>query len=261
MGKPAILFRFHKSFDVCAQNLDIIRKLNPGVPIHGLYGGFGGNKTVPKFLKERLDSLFAVPLDDPFYAWMHGDLCFRLWYKTVGHKFEFSHLFVIEWDWLYLKPLKKVYRKLQDGANYLTIADSYEGHLKHKWPWIRGHYRAQFMALVKMIRKEKPLDLKGMLFGICCGCVLCRPFLDKFIQRQIPSYCNDEVRLRLYSALFDIPVIDNGAMSCGLNKIDASGKIYNEKDIDRVLAKGGFALHAVRELIPGLLQKLSHANK
>ena len=65
MSRPHILFRFHKAFDVCAQNLELLRKLNPNTPIHGLYGGAGGVEALPPDFRERFDSLFALPFEDP----------------------------------------------------------------------------------------------------------------------------------------------------------------------------------------------------
>lgn len=82
----AIHFRFHKEFDVCLQNLNLLRRMNPDVPIHGMYGGFGGVQSLPQELIAKCDTMWALPFEDPLYNWMNGDLCTRWWFKDFGHR-------------------------------------------------------------------------------------------------------------------------------------------------------------------------------
>lgn len=80
-----ILFRFHRAYDVCLQNLIALKKLNPGCKIHGMYGGNDTLKSLPKELVREFTSLWRIPFDDRHYKWMNGDLCVRWWYKEKGN--------------------------------------------------------------------------------------------------------------------------------------------------------------------------------
>ena len=252
-----ILFRFHKAFDVCAQNLKLLRKLNPSTPIHGMYGGSGGLESLPQDLTSLMDSVWAIPLEDPYNNWKNGDICIRWWFKDHGHLYPFSHLVVVEWDMLYFKPLEGMFGPLQPDANYMSLVDKYQVMLESKWPWIQGSWKWQVDAILKQLEeKGSPVDIETLTFGVMGGCVLSRAFLEAFSKETVFGYSNDEVRMSIYAKALDIPVLDNGFYSDGNNMFDASveagGKGFNLETIRQVLAKGGKTVHPVREIIAGL---------
>lgn len=249
MPQPAILFRFHKAFDVCLQNVRHLRRLNPGVPIHGLYGGAGACKAVPTELAEALDSLYFLPFEDAAYNWKNGDICIRWWFKKRGVQLDFTHLCVVEWDLYYLKPLPELFDGLPEGVNWLALSGPYRKMVEEGWPWIQGFYQRAFDALVEEIGSEKPLDLESLSFGIYGGAVLCRPFLEALADRPVRSYCNDEVRATLYAHLFGTPIRDSGFLTDKRNLFNAENEEYTEADIARVRARDGNAIHPIRVLL------------
>jgi len=250
MPKPHILFRFHKSFDVCKQNIRLLRSMNPGTPIHGLYGGFGGLQSLPPDLTQLLDSLFALPFEDPQYNWQHGDICIRWWFKEKGKAFDFTHLCIAEWDMLYLRPLGEIYGGFERAANYVAISGTYRKMMDEEWVWICGSHKRRVESILEEINKEKSVDIATLLFGIFGGCVLCREYLERLAARIVRSYSNDEVRLSLYSALFGIPMIDNGILSDKRNMF-----FDTEIDIDKAIAWGAHIAHPVRQIIPDIEDK------
>lgn len=256
---PHILFRFHKNVDVCAQNIALLRAMNPGLPIHGLYGGFGGLQALPEDFAALFDTLYALPFEDPAYNWQHGDLCLRWWFKDFGHAQEFSHLYVAEWDMLYLHPLAQVYGDLQPDANYVSISNTYNGHIADKWPWIQGFYKWQVDGLLEQLTEQgMPVAIEELSFGAMGGCVICRKFFERYVERPVYSYSNDEVRLVLYSRAFGIPVLDNGFYSDKKSLINASVEAekngYQIEDIRRILSAGGRIIHPIRSVIDGLAE-------
>ncbi len=248
MTKPAILFRFHKAFDVCAQNLRLLRCMNPDVPIYGLYGGFGGVEAVPKLCTNLLDSLHALPYEDAHYNWMHGDICIRWWHKEHGHTHNFTHLCVVEWDWVHLKPLMQAYSGFMKQGNYIALSGSYQTLYDEGWTWISE----VFEWSVKQLVKDTGVDPTALSYGIFGGCALSRSFLDQYIERPISSHCNDEVRLSIYSKFFNEPINDAGFLSDKRNIVCASGSEYGLSEIKKAIEQGGSAVYPIRILIPEL---------
>jgi len=258
--RPLILFRFHKQFDVCLQNVWLLRKLNPAAALYGMYGGFGGAAAIPRELTEAMDGVYALPYEDPYYNWKNGDLCVRWWHKEIGHRLDFTHLCVAEWDMLYLKPMVDVFSGLAPDTNYVALSGSYTKLLAEGWPWIQGNCKGQVEALLRKLKEEeRAIVIEDLSFGIFGGCVLCRKFLDLYAQKSIPSYSNDEVRLALYADLFGIPMVDSGFLHDKRNKTNADGDggdVYGAAEVDEVIARGGNIIHPVRSLIEGLEKKL-----
>jgi len=250
-----ILFRFHKEPDVCGQNLALLRKMNPDVQIHGMYGGFGGVASLPKELCAMMDSVWALPFEDPLYNWMNGDLCTRWWFKDFGHQFDFTHLCTVAWDMLYLKPLDQVFPDLAPDTNYMSLSATYGELLDSGWPWIQGRFKSHIDALLKMFADEgHPVAIETLSFAMMAGSVMCRKFLERFAQRSAPSYSNDEVRMVLFSHVLGIPLLNNGFVTDGNNHLDASVAVgeagCGEAEVRGVLAKGGKVIHPVRQVIP-----------
>jgi hypothetical protein len=252
MPRPQILFRFHKNFPVCRQNLRLLRVLNPGVAIHGLYGGGGGEQAVQSSLRRLLDTLYALPFEDPQYNWQHGDICIRWWFKERGQALDFTHLAVVEWDFAYVRPITEIFGGFRRKANYVAISGSYHYMLREQWPWIMGRMEPVFQRLVKSLSKSGPLPLEQLKFGIFGGVVLCREFLERFAQDQVRSLCNDEVRLTLYSKLYGIPLVDSGLLNDLRHGFHRDGKPVRDAEIAQVLRRGGAGLHPVRNILPAL---------
>ncbi|MCB1558969.1 MAG: hypothetical protein KDJ50_08630 [Alphaproteobacteria bacterium] len=253
-----ILFRFHKNYEVCIQNLTIIKSLNPDIKIDGLYGGEDKIEDIPNSLKSLFDTLWTIPLDDPYYKWKNADLCVRWWYKEQGKALDFSHIIIWEWDLLALKPFEEIYPILKPDHNYATIFGDYKYAKEIDWHWISQTYFYDLECMEDSFKKKGyKFNLETLSFGLMGGTVLCRKFLENYIREHVSSYSNDELRLSVYSQAYHIPFLDNGIRSTPNNLLDANGKLFGEKEINEVLKDGGKVIHPIRELITNLEQKIS----
>lgn len=106
--KLAALYWFYKNLAVTANHFELLRSFNPDLPIFGLYGG--KRKPARRFrnrFKTRLDDWFESGWTDPNRKWIHGDLMLADWYQKRGHKFNWTHLAVVQWDMLVFTDLTK----------------------------------------------------------------------------------------------------------------------------------------------------------
>lgn len=252
-----ILYRFHKNFDVCIQNLGLLKKLNPGIPVHGMYGGNDDVSTLPPQLTGMFDTLWRIPMEDPWYKWMHGDLCARWWFKEHGHQHAFDHLYMIEWDMLFIRPLVNAYGALKADCNYGSIFGNCEQAKKDGWYWIKeqyGHALGSTLRILKGAGRE--VDFDNLDFAIMGGAVFCRKFMEMYAAQTVPSHSNDEARFAVYSAAFKIPLLDNTLIRDPRNRYNADNKEYSAADLDAVIAAGGNVLHPFRIVVDGLEKKL-----
>lgn len=257
MRKPIGLFRFHRAFDVCAQNIGILKAQNPDLSLYGLYGGGGGLESVPASLKDLFESVLALPYDDPAYNYKNGDLCVRRWFKEEGCRLDFTHLCVLEWDMLFLKSLAEIYQNFAEEALYLGLSGPYQKMVEEGWPWIQGVYAREVEDLLRYIGKhEKSIDPRMLSYGIFGGCVLPRRFLERLACQPVPSLTNDEVRLSFYAAAFDLPLRDVGFLTDKRNKTDMFEEGYAIPDLEDVLAKGGYEIHPWRRMAPDLWTRI-----
>lgn len=247
-----ILFRFHRDFAVCRNHIAIIRAYNPGIEIHGLYGG--PERDLKKASHLPFDSFFSVPLDDPYWKWLNGDLAIRWWYMEVGNKLRFDLVHVFEWDMVLLEPIEQRFANLTDGVALSGLRDMEE--VKDSWMWVaakRGRF--EWSALLHDV-KEKYAYKAAPLCGIFGGIMLSRTFLKRYAQAEIRSLCNDEVRVPLYAQAFGLPVHDTGLES---PLFSADRQPLSEKSVLESYAQGQTAFHPVREKIQ--LSKLKPLRK
>jgi hypothetical protein len=255
--QPRILFRFHKDPAVCIQNLQILRRLNPGLAIDGLYGGENVRENLPEELTQLFDTFWAIPIEDPYYKWKNGDLCARWWYKEAGFRLSFSHLYFIEWDMLFVRPLAQAYGPLKEDCNYASVFGSCDDARKSHWYWIREQFGVEVGETLDLLKQQgHAVDFDSLDFAIMGGAVFCRKFLDLYTAQPVPSHSNDEARFSLWSAALGIPLLDNSLMRDSRNRFNAENKNYYESDVNAVIASGGSLVHPLRIVIDGLEEKI-----
>lgn len=246
-----VIFRYHKDFDVCIQNLKNLRRMNPDVPIDGLYGGdIAAFKDIPLELTNLLTTNWCIPVDDPFYKWKNGDLCVRWWFREIGVNLDFDYVMLIEWDLYTLKPLKDIYKNIERHVNYFTRFGDYQYAKSIDWYWINNHYKWEIENLTNALEKNNlTFEMEKLSFGLMGGSILCRKFLERLSSFPIPSYSNDEFRLSVYSQAFGIPLLDNGLRTNPSNYIDADDCPFDLNDYKRIVEKNGDVIHPVRFII------------
>ncbi|MBT9611982.1 MAG: hypothetical protein IV108_01800, partial [Burkholderiales bacterium] len=116
-----ILFWYYKEPAICANRLQLLRRLNPGVRIYGLYGGeISHFAEYDATLKPWLDDNWAFPEDkDTEWKWRHGDLMISAWHRSRGHTLPWETLVIMQWDMIALAPIPRIFGPMQNGTLYL----------------------------------------------------------------------------------------------------------------------------------------------
>jgi hypothetical protein len=201
--RPVVVLRYHDHFDIVRQRLLWTRKLNPHVPVYGLYGG---SKPVPEALVKLFDDNLTLDMM-PELAFRNMDLALLDWYREVGTNIDFSHAYVSEWDLVYLKPLTAVMPQPEPGQSLLT------GYIplawvEWKWPWTNGKKQG---ALNEWLELKRFVAERYHAYGPYYAClgpgtVLSREFFEGFNRLELPLLCHDEIRVPLIHHIFGLKV-------------------------------------------------------
>jgi hypothetical protein len=255
-----VVFRLDRNPLVCRTRIRTLRRLNPGVPIVGLYGGPGGFRRA----SFRLGSRAVLGLDS-FYAsrrpghwnWQHGDLAVAAWYRDVGHRLDFDVAHLVEWDLLLLAPLDELYRDVAPDAVGLT-AYTPLSEVGEEWDWLRRpERRTSTHELFRYAREH--WGHAGEPYA-CVGVGPCFPraFLAEYAALDAPELGHDELRLPLFAAILGYRVVDTGFRHSWHGDHDdaffnASGQAIQEAAIVAELRRpeGRRAFHPVREIVAG----------
>jgi len=103
----AVLFSFHIKPESCLSRVRLLRKLNPGVPIHGLFTGAPGSEGHFRDVNESLNTHYRHPPAPADWLWRNYDKVICNWYRDQGKTLPWDFLFVHAWDLVTLEPLSK----------------------------------------------------------------------------------------------------------------------------------------------------------
>ena len=203
IDKLIVIFRYHKDFEVCRNHLELMRKFNPEIEIHGIFGG--NESEFVKFdvgLKDLLDSNYCFHGKSKRYKWRNGDLILVDWFKEVGNKLDFDSLVMIEWDMLVFEDLKDQYLVEKDTFYIPSWRDVNE---KNKWWWTTAAFdittfkspKKEYQKLKEQLKIEYNWEIKNISgnFGLMC---IPKNFLEEYSKLNIHKVLNDEVRLLSY---------------------------------------------------------------
>lgn len=207
-----IAFRFDRNPMVCRARVEMLRRFNPGVAVHGLYGGGAGYRGAAfraggKRLL-RLDGLY-VSRRSGRWNWKNGDLVLLDWFRDIGHRLVFDVVHFIEWDLLLLDPLDRLYASVPPDAVGLT-AYTPVAEIGNAWRWVHEPVeRQEWEQLLGYARARFGYD--GTQHG-CLGVGPCFPrsFLADYAAANPPDLGNDELRLPLFAELLGYAVADTG---------------------------------------------------
>jgi len=207
-----VVFRCDRDPLVCRSRVRLLRRLNPDVPIYGLFGGDSEVRALGFRLGGRafldLDGLYR-PQHDGYWSWKNGDLALAAWYRDVGNglKFDLAHL--VEWDLLLLEPLERAYASVPPAAVGLTAVTPV-AEIGGSWPWLAGAEREREWDRLRAWARES-LGYGGAERA-CLGVGPCFPrsFLARYSALDVPEFCNDELRLPLLAEALGYRVVDTG---------------------------------------------------
>ena len=182
---PALLFTFYRNPSTCEQRLLGLRRLNPGVPLHGLYTGTPEDLEAFRSSLELLDSCWQHPPRSPEWLWTNYDLVISRWFEEFGQQHPFDYLWVHSWDLLLLDPLHHFVPRLEvdevllPGLRSLErmderLLDPLQPSGEVRWSWLREPEFQKFLAYWKE-HYNGPLWCEVSPFGVL-GREVCRRY-------------------------------------------------------------------------------------
>ena len=204
----AVLFFFYKDAEVCEDRLSLLRRLNPGLAIFGLYGGplddLGG---MPGSLAHHFDDLYVFESpQDAQWKWRNGDQLVSAWHRDRGHRLTWDTIVVVQWDMLVLEPIAQAFGMLAEGEILLSglrpVAE-----VERWWIWVRRNkrkHRAEFedfMAYAADSFGYREAALCALFIVVC----LPRRFLDRYVSAGVGELGFLEYKLPTLAQAFGIP--------------------------------------------------------
>jgi hypothetical protein len=256
--KRIALFQFHRDWDVCANHLQLLRAFNPGIEIHGLFGGGEEtSKEAEEALGGDLISLYLLRDRESRWKWQNTDLAVREWFRDAGHRAEFDVVHVVQWDLLFFDSLPDLYRSIPPGALGLTGITSVE-KIAHRWHWtLTEPHKSELAALREFVR-ERFGDQEPLITCLGPGYCLPREFLSRYAEADVPELGHDELRLPLFGRLLGFPIADTGFYPrwfdpAGERSFNANGDEIEDAVIRRELALPGGrrVFHPCRKVFEG----------
>lgn len=205
-----VIVRYHTRFDLLKQRVEWLRILNPGTPIHGIYGG---RDKPPRHVVELFDGHRSLELP-PHLRWTAHDLAVMEWFRTVGWELDFTHAYVLEWDMAFLEPIATAFETPEMDESLLTGYTRLED-VEDSWVWTDGRF-PRFQEDWRRL-KELAKEIHGFdgPYHACQGpgAVLSRQFFEVYDSLRLPLrpvLAHDELRLPLLHDLMGLKVRNNG---------------------------------------------------
>lgn len=253
MSKTIALFRYHKDAEVCTNHLELFRKYNPEIEVHGVFGGepkeYEKLKKIPHFRSNH----YIENLSDES-KWKSFDFVLKDWYVSLGKKLSFDRLFLLEWDFLVFKPLSEVFPIL-DPQQLAFSGLVPMRKIENKWYWTKSEVRKPEWQALKIHVKNKYDYSKPGFACVCPGMNLSKEFLDFMESSELPEYCNDEVRFPVYAGIGGFELVDTGFFRKWFSKkeykyFNCNGFEVQDKIIHRELErkKGRRVFHPYRKI-------------
>jgi hypothetical protein len=200
----AILFWYYKSLDVCLDRVRLLRRLNPGTPILGLFGGNSADfLDYESTLADLLDDNWAYNGGkDAEWKWRHGDRMICEWFVARGATFEWDTLVVMQWDMLALGPVSKLFSTLRSDELYLPGLRPLEEIASRFW-WTRPGTEVydDYLAFKAWLVQHyaNPITLQACQFF---AAALPRSFLRRYADIPNPELGFLEYKIPAYAMLF-----------------------------------------------------------
>jgi hypothetical protein len=210
-GRTIAIFHFHAHFDLCRPRIELLRALNPGLEIFGLYGGPASSLSEARALRSAglADVHHDLETASPRGRWKDTDIAVAGWFRHVGRECEFERVHVVQWDLLFFASFDRAYPPLPKDAVALSglvplaeVADFWD------WMVLPGLSDDSRRFLTQTRQRygcsEEPLACVGP------GYSLSRAFLDRFSDLDLDDLGHDELRLPLFAQILKMELVDTG---------------------------------------------------
>lgn len=205
--KRIILLRFHKDIEIVQNRIDLLKKFNPVIPIHGLFGGQESEFAHFNIKLQGLESLTQLVNQDSESLWKRSDESIREWYVKTGAKIDFEVVYTIEYDLIYLDHIENLVELLPNSialTGVIKLADIVEN-----WDWLtESPYKEESLEFLDWVKNKFGLEKFRACLGP--GAVLTKEFLKKYSEVVVPPISHDELRFPQLAEVFGINVVDTG---------------------------------------------------
>lgn len=182
MIRHAILFVYHDRPSMCASRIRLLRALNPGVSIFGIYGGTRERRSEFAAVEALLDDAWACDHGDGPWRWRNIDKMMYLWYRARGQHFRWSALFEYQADLLVTLPVS-TYTQLTPNPKDMLFYRNPLGFAElaaHGWPWLANgldELRGFMNYLNRRYGSDEAFCGQNIFFTVAA-----RQFFDEFFE-------------------------------------------------------------------------------
>jgi hypothetical protein len=213
--KLAALFWFYGHLDVCENRLRLLRALNPGLPIYGLYGGEGeGEAEARRRLEPLMEDFYAfAEARDGQWKWRHGDRLIAAWMRERGACLDWETVVVVQWDLLILEPLRTLFGGLKP-AQALFSGDRPASEVRAWWGWLKGDdpdKRAELESFRAWLRSQDA-DPEALWCCLFIVAALPREYLVRYAASGPPEPGFLEYKMPTLARRFGTEVVSNPAL-------------------------------------------------
>lgn len=262
---------------MCENRLRLLRALNPGLPIYGLYGGEAEREAeARRRLEPLMDDFYAF--DEPRDAgwkWRHGDRLIATWTRERGAQLDWDTVVLVQWDLLVLRPLRTLFSGLKQGQA-LFSGDRPASEVRDWWGWLKGadpDKRAELESFQAWLR-EAGADPEALWCCLFIVAALPRDYLVRYAAAGPPEPGFLEYKMPTLARRFGTEVVNDPAFGpwwaadpaaktvpVHLRTLNAVGQDVLTSTVMRHLIRpsGGRLFHPYRRRFPVWLARLAAA--
>jgi hypothetical protein len=204
----AILFWWYKEPEICADRLRLLRRLNPDLPIYGLYGGPPQSGNVSTCMPSLLDDDWAYAEDrSAEWKWHHGDLMLSAWYRERGMKLAWDTLVIMQWDMLALAPLRRIFGNVARDEIFLPGLRAIEEVGPHWW-WTRPGtpQHDEFMRFREMMAARYGFKGPYLACQFVTG-IMPRGFMEGYVSNPEPELGFLEYKMPAFASCMGLKLL------------------------------------------------------
>ena len=209
MNKPIVLYRYHNNFQLVKERIKLIKLLDPGIEVYGIFGGKKDDyPEASNVLEKELANNYLIPVEDGTWKWLHADLTYKYWFNDVGCNIDFDYVYVLEWDLLIMDHLKSIFAYANKNRVIFTGLIPIE-KIARFWFWTDKNNQPKIEAFYNKVEKKFNLPFNKYA---CLGPGLAAPrkLFEGLVKLDLfESFISDEIKLPVWSQILGLEVVSN----------------------------------------------------